>query len=121
MVVTAAVLLRQGKVLIAKRREEGKWEFPGGKVEENESLEDCIKRELKEELGITIENPKKFMTVENGDITLHVFIGYYNKEVKAKEHVEVKWVSIEELIDYDFMDADREVVRNLLKKVKDIH
>ena len=60
-VATAAIILHKKKVLIAQRKkdswlEANKWEFPGGKVEQNETYEDCLIREIKEELGITIED-----------------------------------------------------------------
>jgi 8-oxo-dGTP diphosphatase len=54
--VTAAILARDGKVLIAQRKSSdhlaGKWEFPGGKIEEGESPEECLRRELHEEFGV---------------------------------------------------------------------
>ena len=57
--VTAAIIINNGKVLIAQRAEKqklaGKWEFPGGKIEFGETPEECRKREIKEELGINIE------------------------------------------------------------------
>ncbi|GAB6157839.1 hypothetical protein JCM39194_10390 [Desulfotomaculum varum] len=57
--VTAAIIINDGKVLIAKRAENqklaGKWEFPGGKIESGETPEECLIREINEELGINIE------------------------------------------------------------------
>jgi 8-oxo-dGTP diphosphatase len=57
--VTAAVIFKNGKVLVAQRSPESslpnKWEFPGGKMEENETPEDCLKREIQEELNIDIK------------------------------------------------------------------
>ncbi|HNS15886.1 MAG TPA: NUDIX domain-containing protein, partial [Syntrophorhabdaceae bacterium] len=56
--VTAAIIEKDGRVLIAKRKRAYSgylWEFPGGKMEEGESLEECLKREIEEELGIEIE------------------------------------------------------------------
>lgn len=62
--VTAAIIINNRKVLIAQRAEDqklaGKWEFPGGKVEAGETPEECLKREIKEELGIKIEVDKFF-------------------------------------------------------------
>ncbi len=58
--VTAGIILKEDKILIAKRGLDkkfgGRWEFPGGKLEPGESLQDCIKRELEEELNISIKN-----------------------------------------------------------------
>ena len=57
--VTCAIIEKEGKILIARRAEDqklaGKWEFPGGKVEDGESPEECLKRELEEEFGIQAE------------------------------------------------------------------
>ena len=117
--VTAAIIEKNGKILIAKRKE-GKWEFPGGKVEEGENMEECLKRELKEELGIDVKVKKKFCVVEHeydfGKIRLHVFIAECNEEPVAKEHLAIKWVSMEELQKYDFMDADKKVIDILKTK-----
>ncbi len=76
MIVTAAIIVEDGKILIAKRKE-GKWEFPGGRIEAGESLEGCLKRELKEELDIDVKFIKPFMCAKHeynfGNIELHVF------------------------------------------------
>ncbi|WP_127015516.1 NUDIX domain-containing protein [Anoxybacter fermentans] len=56
--VTAAIIEKDGKFLIARRKEghlSGMWEFPGGKIEEGESPEECLKREIFEELGIILQ------------------------------------------------------------------
>jgi len=117
VIVTAAVLVNDGRILIAKRSKEKKWEFPGGKMEENEGVENCIERELREELGISVERLKKFMVVEGGDIILHVFLVPYKGEIDIREHSEIKWVDVEELEKYEFMEVDKEVVKKL-KKMK---
>ena len=119
MIVTAAIIIKDGKILIAKRKE-GKWEFPGGRVEGNESLEKCLKRELKEELGMKIEKIKPFMKVSHeydfGWIELYVFIVKCEGEARAKEHEKIKWIGIDDIDHYDFMDADKKVVKELKKK-----
>jgi 8-oxo-dGTP diphosphatase len=119
VIVTAAVIVRDGKVLIAKRKE-GKWEFPGGGLEDNETLEECLKRELMEEMGVDVERLEKFMCVEKGGIKLHVFIARYNGNIIKKEHEAIKWVDFEEIKNYEFMDADREVVEELRKRWNDV-
>ncbi len=64
--IAAAIIEKDGKVLIAKRAKKdalcGTWEFPGGKLEEGETLEECLKRELYEELGIHAEIGDYFCT-----------------------------------------------------------
>ncbi len=123
MIVTAAIIVEDEKILIAKRKE-GKWEFPGGRAEAGESLEGCLKRELKEELDIEAKSIKSFMCVKHeydfGNIELHVFIVRCSGDVKAKEHEEIKWVRISEIDHDDFMDADKKVVEELKKRWDEI-
>ncbi|HEC88320.1 MAG TPA: NUDIX domain-containing protein [Thermoplasmata archaeon] len=120
MLVTAGIILKEGKILIAKR-EEGKWEFPGGKVEDGEEIEECLKRELKEELNININIHinivKPFIKVKQSDIELHAFLVLCNEKPVAKIHKELRWIDIDEIDRYDFMDADKKIVEEL-KKVK---
>ncbi|HEC76494.1 MAG TPA: NUDIX domain-containing protein [Thermoplasmatales archaeon] len=83
MLVTAGIILKEGKILIAKRDEE-KWEFPGGKVENGEEIKECLKRELKEELNINIDIVKPFIKVKQSDIELHAFLVLCNEKTYCK-------------------------------------
>jgi len=83
-------------------------------------LEECLKREIMEEMGVEAENLEKFMCVEKGGIRLHVFIARYNGNIIKKEHEAIKWVDFEEIKNYEFMDADREVVEELRKRWNDV-
>lgn len=124
--VTAAIIERDGKFLIAKRKkgthQENKWEFPGGKVEPNESKEDCLKRELKEELGIETEI-REFIgdnIFDYGEKVIRLLgfrAKYLSGEFRLNAHNEIKWVTIEELNQFDFVDADIP----LINKIKKIH
>jgi len=120
MLVTAAIIVRKNKILIAKRKE-GKWEFPGGKVEEGENIEECLKREIKEELDIEIKILKKFCIIKHeynfGEIELHVFLAKCKEEPIAKEHDEIKWERIDRLNNYDFMEADKKVIELIKEKL----
>ena len=96
-----------------------KWEFPGGKVEKDESLEDAIVRELKEELDIRIAAPELFMTVDHSypdfDITMHSFISEIESpEIVLTEHIAKCWLEKDKLLDLDWADADIPIVRKLL-------
>ena len=80
--VTAAILEKDGKILIAKRKTgdelfAGLWEFPGGKRKKNELPNDCLRREIREELGVNILIREKLMTLKHSytqfHVTLHVF------------------------------------------------
>jgi len=124
--VTAAVIERDGKVLIAKRRSGdrhgGRWEFPGGKVTPGETPEKCLKRELKEELGIEAEIGEficasvfRYMLVP---LELLVYKArHVSGEFRAIDHDELKWVMPSELAEYDFAKADMKVVRKLMKGI----
>lgn len=123
--VTAAIIEKDGRVLIAKRKKAYMgylWEFPGGKKNENETLEECLKREIKEELGIDIEVGELICTVRHNlncqvAIELYAFMANpMNDSFSIKEHEEIRWVNPEELINYSFFEPDRVIVRALLDK-----
>lgn len=113
--VTAAIMMEERRVLIAKRRAvkslTGGWEFPGGKVEEGESLEQCLAREMKEEFGIDVEVGAFFgeslYDYENGTIRLMAYwTRWMGGEISLNVHEEFRWVLPEELERYDFLPAD---------------
>jgi A/G-specific adenine glycosylase len=118
--VTAGVIWRGDRVLIAKRPPEGMlgglWEFPGGKQDRGESLVECLKREIREELGIEIEVGEEVLTINHAythfRITLHVFECRYASGVaEAIEAAEFVWVSTDDLDDYAFPVTDQQIVR----------
>jgi 8-oxo-dGTP diphosphatase len=123
--VTAGIILKEDKILIAKRgldkKFRGRWEFPGGKLEPGESLQDCIKRELEEELNISIKNQEYFITNEheydNFKVKIHSFlIREYNGEIILNEHEELKWINPNKYEEYDILEADLPFIRAFLKK-----
>ncbi|NLX90868.1 MAG: 8-oxo-dGTP diphosphatase MutT [Firmicutes bacterium] len=123
--VSAAIIIKDGKVLIAKRaagyRLAGKWEFPGGKVEDGESPEECLKRELAEELGIVVSVGDFFARsvycYEHGAIELLVyFADWISGDMRLSEHDEVKWAAVADLGLFDFSPADIPVVEKLRMK-----
>lgn len=118
----ACIALRGSKVLIAHRNPVGqmggKWEFPGGKVEDGESDAVAIRREMKEEFGINVKPLNKItesLFVHNDvNVSLHVYeIKVPHKGIFFKyrltEHTEYKWVSFEEILNLDFVDSDMAV------------
>ena len=127
--VCGAILIFDNKVLAAKRGEgkyeyvSFKYEFPGGKIEEGETPEEALHRELIEEmkLDIDIDSMKFFYTVNHiypdFEITMHTFIcPMKSPEVTLTEHVNVCWNRIEDLEKLDWAPADRPVVRELMSK-----
>ena len=124
--VTAAVIEKDGKILIAKRkageRLGGKWEFPGGKMDPRETPEECLRRELKEELDIDAEIGEFICSTRFRywlvPLELLVYKArYLAGELKALDHDEIAWVRPSELDRYDFVKADVSVVRKLMKDV----
>ena len=125
--VAAGLVLHNGQYLIAKRPAGshlgGFWEFPGGKREPGESLEDCLHRELREELGIEITAPVRFRTVQHRYRDKTVELHFYRCSLKRGEPramgcEDLHWVSVEELRRYDFPPADRPVLEGLEKEEK---
>lgn len=129
ILVTSAVIQKDGKILIAQRKkdsiiEPNKWEFPGGKVEHLEHPEDCLVREIKEELCIGISVNKllhvnsHIYEVNNKKyhIILMAFIcNYLNGKLKNIECQDSKWITKSQLKDFDFAVADI-LLLDLLKK-----
>jgi len=121
--VTAAIIRKENKILIAKRKRAfmgSPWEFPGGKVEENETLQECLKRELYEELGIEVEVGTFVCShkhVLNCQSSIHLYayeVTHISGEFQLRDHEEIQWVTVEELERYNFPDTDRSIVKFLL-------
>lgn len=121
--VVAALILRADEILICQRRPDQpmalKWEFPGGKIEHGETPEEALLRELDEELGIhaTI-GPRVAHTRHTyrngGSIDLQFFVVHaFQGDVINHIFNDVRWVPIRELASYDFLAADRDLIRDL--------
>ena len=126
--VTAAVIRRAGRFLIAQRPLDGMlgglWEFPGGKREEGESLRDCLRREIKEELGIDIIVGRQITMVKHGythfKITLHAFeCELLSGQPQALEVAAWRWVTPDELPTFPFPRTDLKIIDALQSKVED--
>lgn len=120
--VGAAVLRRKGAVLIARRPEGhllgGLWEFPGGKRERGESLTACVRRELKEELGITVKVGRPLGTFSTSythyAVTVHAYACRLTSgRLRAREHSAIRWVRPSRLIEYPMGKVDRAIARLL--------
>ncbi|MCM8823959.1 MAG: (deoxy)nucleoside triphosphate pyrophosphohydrolase, partial [Candidatus Omnitrophica bacterium] len=124
--VVAALIKKQGKVLICQRKENDTlgnlWEFPRGKVEDNETLKEAIIREIKEELNIEIKVKKlvdKFIEeTKNFKITVYLFESSIKRgEIKPLECKDFKMVSIDNLSNYQLAPVD-EKIADYLKREK---
>ncbi|SHI03683.1 8-oxo-dGTP diphosphatase MutT [Clostridium grantii] len=125
--VTAAIIIKNNLILIAQRGQNeklaGKWEFPGGKIEADETPQKCLKREIQEELDLEIQVGKFFdesiYTYPNGEIKLLAYFAeIVNGDIKLSVHDEVKWVSINEIESFDFAPADIPLVQKLKGEVQ---
>ncbi len=120
--VTCAIILKENKILICQRSKEMKlplkWEFPGGKIEKGESKKECLKREIKEELGLDVEvlDPLEMVVFHYPDfsISLYPFLcRIVSGKLKVAEHAQVKWAFLNELDIYDWAEADLPILTDL--------
>ncbi|MEM6452200.1 MAG: A/G-specific adenine glycosylase [Cyanobacteria bacterium P01_D01_bin.105] len=118
----AVITDKQGNILIDRRKQEGLlgglWEFPGGKIEPGETMEQCVSREIKEELGIEIEVGSKLITIDHAythfKVTLNVFnCKHLSGDPQPIECDEVKWVTLDEISDYPFPKANTQIIELL--------
>ena len=121
--VAAAIIEREGRVLIARRspasKLAGQWEFPGGKVEEGESLQACLARELHEELGIVVEVGVHFhggdYHYDHGSFRIEAFrVRWMGETMTLTTHDRVEWVLPSELPGYDLLPADVPIAQELM-------
>jgi len=122
--VTAAVMERDGRVLIARRkrgdRMENKWEFPGGKLERGETPEACLRREMREEFGIDIAvGPlvgRSLHAYPHGTIDLMAYrVTHLSGDFRLHDHEEILWVRPSDLKSYDFSAADVPIAAILMR------
>jgi 8-oxo-dGTP diphosphatase len=125
-VVCGIVINAKRQILIGRRREgksqAGYWEFPGGKVE-NETAEEALRRELREELLLEIGETRFFMEAlhqyPNAEINLICFTAkHISGPMRASDHDLVEWVNPEEISSFPFSDADIPIVKAFLEKEK---
>ena len=126
--VGCAIIVKEKKILIAQRKPEDSfgeyWEFPGGKVEFGESIEDCLIREAEEELGISIR-PERLL--EKGfhrypEKTLHLYFylcRWVKGDAKKIDCHDFAWVAPEELKNYQFPPADDGIIEELIRNQQD--
>ena len=122
--VSCAIIIIKGKILVTQRSEKMKlplkWEFPGGKIEGNESEIDCIKREIREEINIEIKIIQKLPNSNydygNFKINLIPFLAnYVSGKIVLLEHKAYKLIDKSELLSLDWAEADIRIVEEFLK------
>ncbi len=124
ILVTAALVRRNNQILIAQRPATGrfanKWELPGGKIDPGETPQQCLQRELREELGLETNIGDLYSDTlyshESGQIrqfTFWVELTDTSDNIQIYEHQAIAWVTLEELSQYEFAGADLAVVEQL--------
>ncbi len=121
IVVTAAVIERDGHFLVTRRPQgvhlEGFWEFPGGKCEHGESLAACLERELREELAVAARIGAEIMTAAHEYVDRRVELHFLACELlgtpRPQMNQEMRWVARAELTTLEFPPADVELIRLL--------
>lgn len=130
LVVAIALTNDKGEILLAQRPEgkrlAGKWEFPGGKVEKNESPEEALIREIKEELDIVIQpedcEPFWFLSHDYvSEFNFHLLMPVYivrrwEGTPKAMDHAAIAWCHPRDMHKMDMIEADAELVAKLIAK-----
>ena len=123
--VIGAILVKDKLILIAKRKSTdklaGKWEFPGGKLEDGETERECLKREMHEEFNINVHVGDFFAeNIHNygqGIIDLRIFWAtWIDGDFELNDHDDYKWVTVAQLKDYDFLPADIPILEKLMNR-----
>ena len=120
--VCAAVIVRESSVLVARRTDTGAWEFPGGKNEPGEDDVDCLKREIDEELGISIEVHSRVASLRVDEKTGCIDFQFYyahcpEGEPLCRVHTAVRWMPPTELSNLHMHEADRTVARMIRQRI----
>jgi 8-oxo-dGTP diphosphatase len=121
--VVAALIEKDGKLLVCQRTRHQtmplKWEFPGGKIEEGEQPRDALRRELEEELGIFATIGDEIVRIQHeypngGMVELRFFVvREYKGEIENLIFRDMQWAGPKDLPAYDFLEADRTLVKDL--------
>ena len=130
-VVVGGLIYQNDKILICQRKEERehslKWEFPGGKLKDNENNQDALKRELKEELSIEInemiffdEYLYEYKKLSKNLKLVFFQIFQFEGEIQNKVHQQLKWIDISKLGDYDFLEGDLKIINKLMNNDSNI-
>ena len=120
--VVASVIKKDNKYLIAQRNRNKHfsyhWEFPGGKVDQSETFELALHREIKEELSIEIKIHEKISSQKHKDDKIDVEVHYFlcehlSGKIKLSEHEDISWATKEDLFDYKMAPGDSKIIKFL--------
>ena len=124
-IVVGGLIHQNQKILICQRKEEDdhplKWEFPGGKLKDNENNEEALRRELKEELNLEIvemsffdEYLYEYKKLSKKLKLIFFQIFKFEGQIQNKVHQQLKWIDISNLSDYDFLEGDLKIINKLI-------
>ncbi|MCX6138613.1 MAG: (deoxy)nucleoside triphosphate pyrophosphohydrolase [Ignavibacteriales bacterium] len=118
--VVAGLIIEDGKILVCQRKQTARyplqWEFPGGKLESGETIAECLRRELREELGIDALIGKEFhhhawTYPDSGTFSVHYyFVDSYAGAPVNNVFEQIRWVPIADLPAIDMLEGNREVI-----------
>lgn len=120
--VVAAIIVKNDLIFITQRGygefKDG-WEFPGGKIEEDETPENALKREIKEELNADIEVDNFLMDIDYDYPNFHLYMKVYfchllKPHIELLEHENALWVKKEDLKNINFLPADKLIIKHIL-------
>ena len=116
--VVAAIIKKENFYLIVQRNRDKylglKWEFPGGKVEPNETFQEALSREIHEELNIDINIHEQLAEEKYKDSEINIVLHYFlcsikDGTIKLNEHEEMAWVDKKDFDKYDFVEGDKNI------------
>ena len=116
--VVAAIIKKGNYYLLAKRNKNKymglKWEFPGGKVEQNETFKEALCREILEELNVNIEIHNKVAEESYRDEEINITLHYYmcsliDRNILLSEHEAIEWVKKQDFLKYEFVPGDGDI------------
>ena len=117
--VVAAIIKKGDYYLLAKRNKNKymglKWEFPGGKVEQNETLKEALSREILEELNVNIEIHNKVAKERYQDHEINIELHYFkcsliDNDIVLSEHEAIEWVKKQDFLKYEFVPGDGDII-----------
>ncbi|MBR6567032.1 MAG: (deoxy)nucleoside triphosphate pyrophosphohydrolase [Clostridia bacterium] len=125
--VVAALIWKDNKFMICQRPANKtrafQWEFVGGKAEKGETREEALIRECKEELDVTVKVGDIFMEVDHQYPDINVHLTLFNSEiaegeVKMLEHNDIKWITPDEIQNFTFCPADKDILEKIIREYK---
>ncbi|MFI5251535.1 MAG: NUDIX domain-containing protein [Bacteroidota bacterium] len=124
--VAVGIIVKDGKALLCQRKKTMryglKWEFPGGKVENGEPLEECLRRELEEELGIAatigpLYHRRQYEYPDSGIYDVFYYkVESYAGNIRNRVFEQCEWAPIESLVSYDILEGNRHVISMLMEE-----